>query len=198
MKNLQDEQIRQQYKADAENALDNIIHDYNNAITNQLRNWDINISDRAKIVRYYNRYWNRKAFLLSFFLLLVTFAASFYTMYAVVGIFVVFLIQYLYSAESFFTLFTKDHQIEKEDLKYIQYKIFTYNSNNKLLLLEAVAFTIVSFVAYMYSSNILIDFEQYQKLVSIFHININNELFAYVNIVSILILILSKFFEKWR
>ena len=80
MKNLQDEQIRQQYKADAENALDNIIHDYNNAITNQLRNWNIDISDRAKIVRYYNRYWNRKAFLLSFLFLLVTFVASFYTM----------------------------------------------------------------------------------------------------------------------
>jgi len=198
MKNLQDEQIQQQYKADAENALDNIIHDYSNAITNQLQSWNIDISDRAKIVRYYNRYWNRKAFLLSFLSLLVTFAASFYTIYAIAGIFIVFLIQYLFSAESFFALFTKDHEIAKEDLTYIQYEIFEYRSNSKLLMFEAVAFTIVSFVAYIYSSNILIDFEHYQKLVHILHINIDNELFAYANFLSILILIFTKIFEKWR
>jgi len=95
------EQQKLKYKSDAENALDKIVSEYSSAINNQIQNWKINISDKASITRYYKRYWDNEAFIYSIILMLLTFFISFYTKYASIGIFVVFVIQYFYSQKSF-------------------------------------------------------------------------------------------------
>jgi hypothetical protein len=192
------EQTKLRYKSEAENALDNIVYEYQNAITNQIQNWKINISNKASIVRYYKRYWDNKAFMLSIIILFATFIASFYTKFAVIGILITFTVQYFYSAKYFFVYFTNDHELKKEDSNYLQNEIFGYQFNTKLILIVTSILTIVSVIMGFYSSNILIDFTQYSKLVKILHLNIQNELFAYTNTFSIFILIIIKIVEKWK
>jgi len=192
------EQTKIGYKSDAEKALDNIVYEYQNAINNQIQNWKINTSNKASIIRYYKRYWDNKAFMLSIIILFTTFIASFYTKFAVTGILITFTVQYFYSAKYFFKYFTNDHELKKEDSDYLQNEIFGYQFNVKSLLIVTSILTILSVTISFSSSNILIDFTQYQKLVNILHLNTNNEIFAYTNAFSIFILICIKIVEKWK
>ena len=136
--------------------------------------------------------------MLSIIILFLTIIASFYTKFAVIGISITFSVQYFYGAKYFFAYFTNDHELKKDDSNYLQNEIFGYQFNTKLILIVTSILTIVSVIIGFYSSNILIDFTQYQKLVNILHLNTDNELFAYTNVFSILILIIIKIVEKWK
>ena len=192
------EQTKLKYKSDAEFGLDNIIKEYTSAINNEICNWTINISDKASITRYYKRYWDNEAFMLSIFIMLITFISSFYTKYSVIGIVIVFFIQYFYSQKYFFRYFTNDHQLLKEDFDYLYNEIFGYKFNYLYIFIISCLLAIISFVISFYSINILIDFNHYQKFITLSHLNIDNELLAYSNIISIFILIIIKIVEKWK
>ena len=55
---LQNQKFKQDYKSRAEDALDNIISQFNQAKTNQIQDWDPSSKDKAQVTRYFKRYCN--------------------------------------------------------------------------------------------------------------------------------------------
>lgn len=201
-KRLQNEKIKQDYKSRAEDALDNIISEYNQAKANQIADWNPSSKDKAQITRYFKRYWDNNFFTYSFIIGIFTFIASFYTTLAVFGIIVVFILKVSLSQNIFMKYFLNDHQIEKEDIEYLKNKIFGKQLNVLTTFIITVILTIISFSVSFITIGIYIDIEKIpflSNLLSRWYPFIpDNELFAYANIFSIFILIFLKVIEKWR
>lgn len=201
-KKLQNQKFKQDYKSRAEDALDNIISQFNQAKTNQIQDWDPSSKDKAQVTRYFKRYWDNNFFMYAFLIGLITFIASFYTNFAVVGIVTVFVLKICLSQNIFMKYFLNDHQIEKKDMAYLKNKIFGKQLNVLTTFIITVVLTMISFTMSFYTIGIYIDIEKtpfLSNLLSRWYPFISdNELFAYVNIFSIFILIFLKVIEKWR
>ena len=201
-KRLQNQKIKQDYKSRAEDALDNIISEYNQAKTNQITDWNSSSKDKAQITRYFKRYWDNNFFMYAVLIAIITFIASFYTSLAVIGIVAVFVLKLTLSQNSFLKYFLNDHQIEKQDIEYLKNKIFGKQLNVLTTFIITVILTIISFTMSFYTIGIYIDIEKIpflSNLLSRWYPFIpDNELFAYANIFSIFILIFLKVIEKWR
>lgn len=201
-KRLQNQKIKQDYKSRAEDALDNIISEYNQAKTNQIQDWNPSSKDKAQITRYFKRYWDNNFFMYAFLIGLITFISSFYTTFAVGGIVAVFILKASLTQNVFMKYFLNDHQIEKEDIEYLKNKIFGKQLNVLTTFMITVVLTITSFTMSFYTIGIYIDVEKtpfLSNLLSRWYPFISdNELFAYANIFSIFIIILLKVIEKWR
>jgi len=65
-------------------------------------------------------------------------------------------------------------------------------------LLFTLLLIIVSFTSSFYTTSVVIDSIEYVKLITILNINIQNELYAYINAISILTMISIKIVEKWK
>ena len=180
-KKLQNQKFKQDYKSRAEDALDNII---------------------SQVTRFFKRYWDNNFFMYAFLIGLITFIASFYTNFAVVGIVTVFVLKICLSQNIFMKYFLNDHQIEKKDMAYLKNKIFGKQLNVLTTFIITVVLTMISFTMSFYTIGIYIDIEKtpfLSNLLSRWYPFISdNELFAYVNIFSIFILIFLKVIEKWR
>ena len=201
-KRLQNEKIKQDYKSRAEDALDNVISEFNQAKTNQITDWNPNSKDKAQVTRYFKRYWDNNFFTYSFIIGLFTFLLSFYTTFAVIGIITVFILKVSLSQNVFMKYFLNDHQIEKKDMEYLKNKIFGKQLNVSTTFMITVVLTIISFSVSFITIGIYIDIEKtpfLSNLLSRWYPFIpDNELFAYANIFSIFILIFLKVIEKWR
>ena len=201
-KRLQNQKIKQDYKSRAEDALDNVISEFNQAKTNQITDWNPNSKDKAQVTRYFKRYWDNNFFTYSFIIGLFTFLLSFYTTFAVIGIITVFILKVSLSQNVFMKYFLNDHQIEKKDMEYLKNKIFGIQLNVLTTFMITVVLTIISFSVSFITIGIYIDIEKtpfLSNLLSRWYPFIpDNELFAYTNIFSIFILILLKVIEKWR
>lgn len=201
-KRLQNEKIKQDYKSRAEDALDNVISEFNQAKTNQITDWNPNSKDKAQVTRYFKRYWDNNFFTYSFIIGLFTFLLSFYTTFAVIGIITVFILKVSLSQNVFMKYFLNDHQIEKKDMEYLKNKIFGKQLNVLTTFMITVVLTIISFSVSFITIGIYIDIEKtpfLSNLLSRWYPFIpDNELFAYANIFSIFILIFLKVIEKWR
>lgn len=201
-KRLQNEKIKQNYKSRAEDALDNIISEFNQAKTNQITDWNPSSKDKAQITRYFKRYWDNNFFMYAFLIGLITFISSFYTTFAVGGIVAIFILKASLTQNVFMKYFLNDHQIEKEDFEYLKNKIFGKQLNVLTTFMITVVLTITSFTMSFYTIGIYIDVEKtpfLSNLLSRWYPFIpDNELFAYTNIFSIFIIILLKVIEKWR
>ena len=103
-KRLQNQKIKQDYKSRAEDALDNIISEFNQAKTNQITDWNPSSKDKAQITRYFKRYWDNNFFTYSFIIGLFTFLLSFYTTFSVIGIITVFILKASIS-QNFYEIF---------------------------------------------------------------------------------------------
>jgi hypothetical protein len=200
-KRLENERRKQQYKFQCEESIDNIVHEFQSAESNQLESWKLNAGDEATVVRYFKRYWDNKFISLSFFIIVVTFILSFYTEYAFYGIFCVFLAREAYAQRVFLTYMLNDHELSRKQITEIKDKIF-YKQLKTMITLALTLFLIgVSFISYLYSFSIFIEPQAHQKIIEIlskispFHAE--NELFAYTNIGAILVLLLLKTYEKW-
>ena len=201
-KRLQNQKIKQDYKSRAEDALDNIISEFNQAKSNQITDWNPSSKDKAQITRYFKRYWDNNFFMYAFLIGLITFISSFYTTFAVGGIIAVFVLKLTLSQNSFLKYFLNDHQIEKEDFEYLKNKIFGKQLNILTTFIITVILTIISFTMSFYTIGIYIDIEKTPFLINTlsrwYPFIPDNELFAYANIFSIFILIFLKVIEKWR
>ncbi|WP_151948470.1 hypothetical protein [Aliarcobacter butzleri] len=201
-KRLQDKKIKQEYKSKAEDALDNIISEYNQAKTNQITDWNPSSKDKAQITRYFKRYWDNNFFMYAFLIGLITFIASFYTTYAVGGIVAVFVLKFTLSQNVFMNYFLNDHQINKDDVEYLKNKIFGKQLNVLTTFIITAILTMISFSVSFITIGIYIDpskFLSFENILSTWYPFIpDNELFAYTNIFSIFILIFLKIIEKWR
>lgn len=201
-KRLQNEKIKQDYKSRAEDALDNIISEFNQAKTNQITDWNPSSKDKAQITRYFKRYWDNNFFMYAFLIGLITFILSFYTTFAVGGIVAVFVLKFTLSQNTFMKYFLNDHQIEKEGMEYLKNKIFGKQLNVLTTFIITVVLTMISFTMNFYTIGIYIDVERtpfLSNLLSRWYPFIpDNELFAYTNVFSIFILIFLKVIEKWR
>jgi hypothetical protein len=201
-KKLQNQKFKQDYKSRAEDALDNIISQFNQAKTNQIQDWNPSSKDKAQVTRYFKRYWDNNFFMYAFLIGLITFIASFYTTYAVVGIVVIFILKASLSQNIFMKYFLNDHQIDKEDFEYIKNKVFGKQLNVLTTFIITVVLTMISFSVSFITIGIYIDplkFLSFENILSRWYPFIpDNELFAYTNIFSIFILILLKVIEKWR
>ena len=201
-KRLQDKKIKQEYKSRAENALDNLISEYEQAKTNQIADWNPSSKDKAQITRYYKRYWDNNFFAYATVTSIITFILSFYTSFAGLGILIVFILEFSFSQNSFLKYYLNDYQIEKEDFEYLKNKIFGRQLNILITCIIAIILTILSLVMSFYTIGIYINperFSIYLNVLSRFYpFYVENELFAYTNIFSIFILILLKVIEKWR
>lgn len=201
-KRLQNEKIKQDYKSRAEDALDNIISEYNQSKTNQIADWNPSSKDKAQVTRYFKRYWDNNFFTYSFIIGIFTFITSFYTTLAVFGIVVVFILKASLSQNIFMKYFLNDHQIEKKDKEYLKNKIFGKQLNVLTIFIITVILSAISFTMSFYTIGIYIDplkFSSFGNILSRWYPFIpDNELFAYTNIFSIFILIFLKVIEKWR
>lgn len=201
-KRLQNQKIKQEYKSRAENALDNIISEHEQAKINQISDWNPNPKDKAQISRYYKRYWDNNFFAFATVTSIITFILSFYTCFAGLGILVVFILQFFLSQNSFLKYYFNDYQIEKEDFEYLKNKIFGKQLNILVTFIIAIVLTIFSLIMNYYTIYMYINperFSIYLNVLSRFYpFYVENELFAYTNIFSIFILILLKVIEKWR
>lgn len=201
-KRLQNQKIKQNYKSRAEDALDNIISEYNQSKTNQIADWNPSSKDKAQVTRYYKRYWDNNFFIYALLIGIITFILSFYTTFAVVGIVAVFVLKLTLSQDSFLKYFLNDHEIQKEDFEYLKNKIFGKQLDILTTFIITVILTIISFSVSFITIGIYIDplkFSKYLNVLSYFYpFYMENELFAYTNVFSISILILLKVIEKWR
>lgn len=201
-KRLQNQKIKQDYKSRAEDALDNIISEFNQAKTNQITDWNPSSKDKAQITRYFKRYWDNNFFMYAFLIGLITFIASFYTTYAVVGIVVIFILKASLSQNIFMKYFLNDHQIDKEDFEYLKNKVFGKQLNILTTFIITIALTMMSFTVSFYTIEIYINPLKFPFLINTlsrwYPFIPDNELFAYANIFSIFILIFLKVIEKWR
>jgi|GEM_PF-4730142 len=193
------------YKMAAEQALDRIVRDYQNALANNLDNWKLDSSDKAAVVRYFKRYWDTQFISFSISILILTFILSFYTKLAVFGILGVFIVREGLSQQVLLTYLLNDHELTHKQITNIKDKIFYKQLKTSTTAIFTGIFMFISFASSFVSTNIYLakdmSFEKIQKLLSIlskpspFHLNY--ELFAYFNVVSIMILMLLKIYEKW-
>ena len=193
------------YKMAAEQALDHIARDYQNAQANNLENWKLDPSDKAAVVRYFKRYWDTQFISYSISIVIVTFVLSFYTKLAVFGIFGVFILREALSQQVLLTYLLNDHELTRKQITDIKDKIFY----KQLKTITTAMFTgILMFVSYsslLVSKSIYLrqnmSYKEIEKLISILskpsQFYLENELFAYFNVVSILVLMLLKIYEKW-
>jgi hypothetical protein len=195
----QDQQIKQNYKQKAEQALDNIIHNLATARLNG-NQYHINKADKSVLNRYYNRYWANDFVMISIFILIVSFGASFFTNLASVGILAVLLAYNSYSHSTFLNYFSNDSQITKEDKMVIQDLVFSNQLQSNTVLFLSLAMALISYILSFFTRPIYLDENDPSfviKLLHNFNINFHNELFAYSVASSILILIFLKIYEKW-
>ncbi|WP_419677785.1 hypothetical protein ACN2EN_09640 [Aliarcobacter lanthieri] len=201
-KRLQNLKIKQDYKSKAEDALDNIISEFNQAKTNQITDWNPSSKDKAQITRYFKRYWDNNFFMYSFLIGLITLIASFYTTFALIGIVAVFVLKLSLSQNSFLKYFLNDHQIDKVDFEYLKNKIFGKQLNILSTFIITITLTMMSFIMSFYTIEIYINPLKFPFLINtlsrFYPFYVENELFAYTNIFSIFILIFLKVIEKWR
>ncbi len=200
--NQEKKKIKQDYKSRAEDGIDNIIAEHEQAKINQITDWNPSSKDKAQITRYFKRYWDNNFFIYALLIGIITFILSFYTTFAVVGIVAVFVLKLTLSQDSFLKYFLNDHEIQKEDFEYLKNKIFGKQLNILTTFIITVILTIISFSVSFITIGIYIDplkFSKYLNVLSYFYpFYMENELFAYANVFSISILILLKVIEKWR
>lgn len=196
---------KQAYKMAAEQALDHIARDYQNAQANNLENWKLDPSDKAAVVRYFKRYWDTQFISFSISILILTFIVSFYTKLAVFGILGVFILREALSQQVLLTYLLNDHELTRKQITDIKDKIFYKQLKTSTTAIFAVVLMFVSYNISLFSKSVYLtqnmSFEEIQKLVSILSkpspFYLENELFAYFNVVSIMILMLLKIYEKW-
>ena len=198
---LENQRRQQQYKFQCEEALDNITHEFLSAEDNKLDNWELNSGDKATVVRYYKRYWDNKFVSLAFLTLLATLIVSFYTPYALFGIFIVFVLREIYAQRVFLTYLLNDHELTRKQITEIKDKIFYKQLKTTSTLAFAVLLMSLSYISYLYSVSIFLEPEKYQKVIKILskisQFYVENELFAYTNVGAIILLLLLKTYEKW-
>jgi hypothetical protein len=196
---------KQAYKMAAEQALDHIARDYQNAQANNLENWKLDPSDKAAVVRYFKRFWDTQFISWTISILILTFILSFYTKLAVFGVLGVFILREALSQQVLLTYLLNDHELTRKQITEIKDKIFYKQLETSMTALMTVILMLVSYGSLLFTRSIYLavdmSFEETQKLVCIlskpapFHFD--NELFAYFNVTSILILMLLKIYEKW-
>jgi DNA segregation ATPase FtsK/SpoIIIE-like protein len=199
--NLEKAREKREYKQKAEVAFDAISASFINAKRNKT-DFYIDESYRASIVRYFKRYWDNNFIAISFFILIIAFVLSFYTKFASLTIFVVFIVKNIYSQSAFCRYFLNDHNLNTNEIKIIENYIFNFRLDIKMMLIITSILTILSFATSFYSFAIFFDFQDHQILLKFLSkfgtFDENNELFAYVNSFSILVLMLLKTAEKWK
>lgn len=200
-KRLENERRKQQYKFQCEESIDNIVNEFQSAKNNQLESWKLNAGDKAAVVRYFKRYWDNKFISLSFFIIVATLILSFYTKYALFGIFGVFLAREAYAQRIFLTYMLNDHELSRKQITEIKNKIFYKQLKTTTTLALTLFLMGISFISYLYSVSIFIEPQVHQKIIEILSkvskCHVENELFAYTNIGAITVLLLLKTYEKW-
>jgi len=192
---------KQEYKNQNEKALDSIVSEVLNAQTNGIAP-KINQADKSAVVRYFNRYWSTRFLLNAVALLVVTFIVSFFTQFATIGIFVVFILSLIYSHKTFLRIFLNDHGIKKYQIKEFEQNIFSLTLNNTYVFIMTLLFMGASVGSYYYTKALFIKIEWLEPVIR-FTSNFvtfypQNELFAYVNTGSILMFMLLKTIERWK
>jgi len=200
-KSLENDRRKQQYKFQCEESIDNIVNEFQSAEHNQLESWKLNAGDKAAVVRYFKRYWDSKFVSLSLFIIVVTFILSFYTKYALSGIFFVFLAREAYAQRVFLTYMLNDHDLSRKQITEIKDKIFYKQLKTTTTLALTLFLMGISFFTYLYSFSIFVEPQTHQKIIEILskisQFYPENELFAYTNMGAILVLLLLKTYEKW-
>lgn len=198
-KRLDNERKKQQYKIQCELEFDEIAHQFLNSKNNEIKD-ELNVS-KAAIVRYYKRYWDASFLSSTLLILIATFFISFYTKYALFGVFLVFISRQIYSQNTFVRYFLNDHELNKKEMREIKEFIFYKQLKTSITFIISLLLMSISWVSYGYSTSVFIDSEKWNKIIELlskikpFHIE--NELFAYINLIAIVILFLLKIYEKW-
>jgi hypothetical protein len=198
-KKLQEQQIKQNYKFQAEKGIDSIIQSYISSKRNK-SDFNIDETDKSSNNRYYNRYWSNDCITIAMLILVLSFIASFYTTMATFGILAVFVLFYSYSQVSYIRYFTNDTNLSRADKETLKNLIFSNQLNLKVVGFLAGGMSVISYIISFFSNSILLDENDPSIVIKILHyfdVNFQNELFAYSITVSILILILLKIYEKW-
>lgn len=201
-KKLQQEREENESLALAEFAIDNIVKTMEDAKNNDIE-ISISASDKAKVVRHFSKYWNNKASKWFITIFVLTVVLSFFSVYASLGILGAFIVHLVYSHLAYMRVLLNVHDnVSEKEVMTIKKLIFGFEFTKKTLAIITVILMVISAVAFVYSINLFIDpsihfIKQNQLLSKISSFDITNELFAIVNGVSIIILMMIKTFEKW-
>lgn len=204
-KKLDNERRKLSYKMSAEESLDRIVRDYQNAMQNNLSNWHLDPADKAAVVRYAKRYWDNQFLAYSMMVLVLTLLLSFYTVYAVVGILAVFILHEAFSQRILLTYLLNDHELTRKQISDIKDKIFFKQLKTTYVAGLTFVLSTISYVAYLISTPVFLEpylhLDVTQKVIQIlskwYLFHIENELFVLINMIAIAILMLLKLYEKW-
>jgi hypothetical protein len=185
--------------------LDEIVRDYKNAKNNDLKTFEIDASNQAAVVRHWKQYWYRYFFYYSMGLLVITFLVAFYSSYSVVGIFGVFVLSKIFSQKIYMWRMFNNHHLTRKEAYEIRDKIFSMQMKSSMLFFISIALMFCTYLSYFITKSLfIIKYTScpYVEVTIDFlskagSFSIENELFAYANAVSILILLLLKLYEKW-
>jgi hypothetical protein len=194
-----EQQIKQNYKIQAEQGMDGIVHSYLSAKRND-SHFNIDEVQKSAVNRYYNRYWSNDFVLISMLIMLISFVASFYSNVSIFGILVVLIVFNSYSQTSYIKYFGNDIKINADEEETIKNLIFPNQLNSKTIGFLSVGMTLISYLVSLFSRPIYLDENDSSIVIKALHyfkINFENELFAYSVAISILILIFLKIYEKW-
>jgi hypothetical protein len=188
----------------AQDAIDNIVKVREDAHINEIE-FTISAADKAKIVRHYKKYWNLQAQSLSLLVLVLSFLVSFFSIFALFGIAIIPLIQAVYSQETYMRKLLNDHDTSEKEGIAIKELIFgsSFRFSKWLIIGITLVLMAIAFVSFHFSSNIFIDpastdFVKINKFLTKFtSFSSEHELFAYINAISIMILMFMKTIEKW-
>lgn len=198
-KKLQEQQVKQNYKFQAEKSIDSVIHSYISSKRNK-SDFNIDMENKSSINRYYNRYWSNDFIAIAMLILVLSFVASFYTTMAIFGILAVFVLFYSYSQGAYIRYFTNDANLNSADKETLKNLIFSNQLNLKVVGFLAGGMSVISYIISFFSRAIYLNENDPSIVITVLHyfnVNFQNELFAYSITVSILILILLKIYEIW-
>jgi len=189
---LNEERREQQYLFTAEQALDKVAEKYLSAQRNSLE-LEINQEDKAPIIRYYKRYRDNKFIASSLVTALITYAISFYTPFAIVGIFTVFLLREYYSQLMYMTYLLNDHDLSRFEILELKNKIFYKQLKTSTSLIITFILMVSSYMSVFVSKSLFfVDFFETKKgefilnfLSKLTPFHPEMELFAYSNILAI-------------
>lgn len=192
---------RREYLEDSEKvkvSFGEIANDFINSKNNQT-NWIINQSHKMMIHSYYRKHVDSTFISISILIAMLIAISSFFTIAAAVGAVVLSFIWMMYSKNRFTNKYLKDGDLDKNEKKNICNNIFKNQIKFKSVFILALILSSVNFVVYFYSIRLFIN-DSFFKNFAIydFKFSVENELFAYFNIFSILILLMLKFFEKLK
>jgi len=199
----QEKQFKKQDEDALFKAFSSIFDDLINSKENQISDFKISIRDSSTVLNYYNKYYNNKVIANGFLLMLSSFILSFFTIYSIFLLLFFVVLLSLNTQKMFFKKYTNHIKINTKFHKEIYEKLFFSTLEMKNIYIISLSLLSLIIGSYFLKFSLFLSEDIYKNQLFFLlhnHLNfdVNNTLFAVLNTISFLILILLKNHEKKR